>query len=106
MTTVHLCVCQSLCLHLSVCVFVQMTVCLCVCPDDCLSVCLSVYLNNCVTVIVTLCVGRRYAGVGDVSQQQQRSFGGECALDTEELIRCCHQTGDVVFVNTIIKLIV
>ena len=35
---------------------------------------------------VALHTGWRYAGVGNVLEQQQCSAGGECALDIEELI--------------------
>ena len=51
-------------------------------------------------------VGWWHAGIGNVSEQQQRTTGGECTLDTEELVRRCHQAGEnAMFVNTIMRWI-
>lgn len=60
----------------------------------------------CLIVIFAAYAGRWHAGIGNVSEQQQRTAGGECTLDTEELVRRGHQAGEnTMFVNTIMRWI-
>lgn len=48
--------------------------------------------NNILSIFVLLC--RRHAGSGTPPDRPQPETGPELSLDSQELIRCCHQTGD------------